>query len=48
MTLLATVAAGPLDEMDRAMLQRLHGQILLDLRHAAEGPTASRRRGKAA
>ena len=37
MTLLATVAAGPLDEMDRAMLRRLHGQILLDLRHAAEG-----------
>ena len=34
--LLATAAAGPLDEVDRAMLQRLHGQILLDLRRAAE------------
>ena len=36
LTLLATAAAGPLDELDRAMLQRLHGQILLDLRRAAE------------
>ncbi|HYB30044.1 MAG TPA: AAA family ATPase [Solirubrobacteraceae bacterium] len=36
LTLLATATAGPLDEVDRAMLQRLHGQILLDLRRAAE------------
>jgi AAA ATPase domain len=31
-TLLATAATGPLDDFDRAMLQRLHGQIALDLR----------------
>jgi DNA-binding CsgD family transcriptional regulator len=36
LALLATASAGPLDEVDRAMLQRLHGQILLDLRRAAE------------
>src|SRR5262249_37949956 len=36
LTLLATANAGPLDEVDRATLQRLHGQILLDLRRAAE------------
>jgi len=36
LTLLATANAGPLDEADRAVLQRLHGQILLDLRRAAE------------
>ena len=34
--LLANAAAGPLDEVDRAMLKRLHGQILLDLRRAAD------------
>ena len=32
LTLLATASAGPLDEIDRAMLGRLHGQILLNLR----------------
>jgi DNA-binding CsgD family transcriptional regulator len=36
LTLLATAAAGPPDEVDRAELGRLHGQILLDLRRAAE------------
>ena len=36
LTLLATASAGPLDEFDLAMLQRLHGQILLDLRRAAD------------
>jgi DNA-binding CsgD family transcriptional regulator len=36
LTLLATANAGPLDEGDRAVLQRLHGQILLDLRRAAD------------
>jgi DNA-binding CsgD family transcriptional regulator len=36
LTLLAAVRAGPLNEADEAMLQRLHGQILLDLRRAAE------------
>ncbi len=36
LTLLAMATAGPLDEVDRAMLQRLHGQIFLDLRRAAE------------
>ena len=36
LTLLATAAAGPLDQVGRARLQRLHGQILLDLRRAAE------------
>jgi len=36
LTLLATAGAGPLDEFDRSSLRRLHGQILLDLRRAAE------------
>lgn len=31
-TLLSAAADGPLDELDRAMLARLHGQIALDLR----------------
>jgi DNA-binding NarL/FixJ family response regulator len=34
-TLVATAAAGPLDELDGAMLQRLEGQIALDLRRGA-------------
>src|SRR4029453_2912905 len=34
LALLSTAATGPLDELDRAMLQRLHGQIALDLRQA--------------
>ena len=34
--LLATAAAGPADEVDRAMLKRLNGQILLDLGRSAE------------
>ena len=32
LTLLSAAAAGPLGELDRAMLQRLNGQIALDLR----------------
>jgi DNA-binding CsgD family transcriptional regulator len=36
LSLLAMAAEGPLDELDRAMLQRLHGQIALDLRRAAD------------
>jgi DNA-binding CsgD family transcriptional regulator len=32
LTLLSAAADGPLDELDRAMLARLHGQIALDLR----------------
>jgi DNA-binding CsgD family transcriptional regulator len=36
LTLLATAAAGPLPEFDRSVLQRLHGQIALDLRHGSE------------
>jgi DNA-binding CsgD family transcriptional regulator/tetratricopeptide (TPR) repeat protein len=36
LTLLATAATGPLDEPDRAELQRLHGQIALDLRRGGE------------
>ena len=36
LALLATAAAGPLDQLGHARLQRLHGQILLDLRRAAE------------
>jgi DNA-binding CsgD family transcriptional regulator len=36
LTLLATASAGPLDDVDRAALRRLHGQIFLDLRRAAE------------
>ena len=34
--LLAIAGTGPLDALDRAMLKRLHGQVLLDLRRAAE------------
>jgi hypothetical protein len=34
LTLLSTAAIGPLDERHRAMLQRLRGQIALDLRRA--------------
>jgi DNA-binding NarL/FixJ family response regulator len=36
LTLLSTAADGPLEEFDRAMLQRLHGQIDLDLRRAGD------------
>jgi hypothetical protein len=36
LTLLATASAGPLDELGRARLQRLRGQISLDLRRAAD------------
>jgi DNA-binding CsgD family transcriptional regulator len=36
LTLLSAVGDGPLDEFDRAMLLRLHGQIALDLRRAGE------------
>ena len=35
-TLLATAAAGPLSDFDRAMLQRLHGQIALDARRGGD------------
>ncbi len=35
-TLLATAAAGPLGDFDRAMLQRLHGQIALDTRRGGD------------
>jgi DNA-binding CsgD family transcriptional regulator/tetratricopeptide (TPR) repeat protein len=35
-TLLATAGAGPLGDFDRAMLQRLHGQIALDLRRGGD------------
>lgn len=39
LTLLATAAAGPLDELDRGELKRLHGQISLDLRRGGDaGP----------
>ena len=34
--LLATAAAGPLGDFDRAMLQRLHGQIALDTRRGGD------------
>ena len=34
--LLSSAADGPLGELDRAMLQRLHGQIALDLRRGAD------------
>jgi DNA-binding CsgD family transcriptional regulator len=34
--LFATAAAAPLDDLDRAMLKRLHGQILLDLGRSTE------------
>jgi DNA-binding CsgD family transcriptional regulator len=36
LTLLATASAGPLDELGRARLQRLRGQISLDVRRAAD------------
>ncbi|HEY2162325.1 MAG TPA: AAA family ATPase [Solirubrobacteraceae bacterium] len=36
LSLLAMAAEGPIDELDRARLQRLHGQIELDLRRAAD------------
>jgi DNA-binding CsgD family transcriptional regulator len=36
LSLLASAADGTLSESDRAMLQRLHGQIALDLRRAAD------------
>ncbi len=36
LALLAMAAAGPLGEVDDAMVERLRGQILLDRRHAAE------------
>jgi DNA-binding CsgD family transcriptional regulator len=36
LTLLATAAAGPLDELDSAILQRLRGQIALDLGRGGE------------
>jgi DNA-binding CsgD family transcriptional regulator len=36
LTLLSAAADGPLDELDRAMLQRLHGQIALDLRRGED------------
>jgi DNA-binding CsgD family transcriptional regulator len=36
LTLLSAAADGPLDELDRAILQRLHGQIALDLRHGGD------------
>jgi len=36
LTLLASAAAGPLGDLDRAMLQRLHGQIALDLRRGGD------------
>jgi DNA-binding CsgD family transcriptional regulator len=35
LVLLGTVAAGPLEERDRAELQRLHGQLALDLRRGS-------------
>jgi DNA-binding CsgD family transcriptional regulator len=36
LTRLATAAAGPLNELEEARVQRLHGQIALDLRRGAE------------
>ncbi|HEY4829770.1 MAG TPA: AAA family ATPase, partial [Solirubrobacteraceae bacterium] len=36
LTLLSLAADGPLDEFDRAQLQRVHGQIALDRRHAGD------------
>ncbi len=36
LTLLAAAAIGPLDDFDRAMLQRLHGQIALDTRRGGD------------
>ena len=39
--LLASAADGPLGELDRAMLQRLHGQIALDLETSCRRRTAA-------
>ena len=36
LTILTSVGAGPLDELDRAMLVRLRGQIALDLRRGTD------------
>ena len=36
LALLATASAGPVEEVDRAMIKRLNGQILLDLGRCAE------------
>jgi DNA-binding CsgD family transcriptional regulator len=36
LTLLAAATAGPLGDLDRAMLHRLRGQIALDARHGAD------------
>ena len=36
LSLLSTAATGPLDELDRGELQRLHGQIALDLRRGGD------------
>ena len=36
LTILTNVGAGPLDDLDRAMLVRLRGQIALDLRRGAD------------
>jgi DNA-binding CsgD family transcriptional regulator len=36
LALLSTAADGPLDEFDRATLQRLHGQLALDLRRGED------------
>jgi DNA-binding CsgD family transcriptional regulator len=36
LALLATAASGPLGDFDRAMLQRTHGQIALDLRRGGD------------
>ena len=36
LTLLAIAAAGPFGDFDRAMLQRVHGQIALDLRRGGD------------
>jgi DNA-binding NarL/FixJ family response regulator len=36
LSLLSAAAVGPLDDLDRAMLHRLHGQIALDLRRGGD------------
>jgi DNA-binding CsgD family transcriptional regulator len=36
LSLLSVAAEGPLDEFDRAMVQRVHGQIALDLRRGGD------------
>jgi DNA-binding CsgD family transcriptional regulator len=36
LTLLAIAGAGPLNEFDRALSQRLYGQIALDMRHGSD------------